>query len=51
MLIVVYIMKSRCYEGWVKWKFILWEDFLVFNFNEKILVYIDNIFDGYLYWY
>lgn len=51
MLIVVYIMKSRSYEGWVKWKFILWEDFLVFNFSDKILVYIDNIFDGYLYWY
>lgn len=51
MLIVVYIMKSKSYEGWVKWKLILWEDFFVFDFNDKILVYIDNIFDGYLYWY
>lgn len=51
MLIVVYIMKSSGYEGWVKRKFILWEDFFGFDLKEKIVVYIDNIFDGYIYWY
>lgn len=48
-LTAVHIMKSSCYEGWVKRKFTSWEDLLAFNLNEKTLVYIDNIFDGYLY--
>uniref|UniRef100_A0A8W8JBX9 Novel STAND NTPase 3 domain-containing protein n=1 Tax=Magallana gigas TaxID=29159 RepID=A0A8W8JBX9_MAGGI len=48
-LTAVHIMKSRSYEGWVKRKFTSWEDLLAFNLNDKTLVYIDNIFDGYLY--
>lgn len=48
-LTAVHIMKSRSYEGWVKRKFTSWEDLLAFDLNEKTLVYIDNIFDGYLY--
>lgn len=48
-LTAVHIMKSSSYEGWVKRKFTSWEDLLAFDFNDKTLVYIDNIFDGYLY--
>lgn len=48
-LTAVHIMKSRSYEGWVKRKFTSWEDLLAFNLSDKSLVYIDNIFDGYLY--
>lgn len=48
-LTAVHIMKSSGYEGWVKRKFTSWEDLLAFDLNDKTLVYIDNIFDGYLY--
>lgn len=48
-LTAVHIMKSKSYEGWVKRKLTSWEDLLAFDFNDKTLVYIDNIFDGYLY--
>lgn len=48
-LTAVHIMKNSSYEGWVKRKFTSWEDLLAFHLNDKTLVYIDNIFDGYLY--
>lgn len=48
-LTAVHIMKNSSYEGWVKQKFTSWEDLLAFDLNDKTLVYIDNIFDGYLY--
>lgn len=48
-LTAVHIMKSSCYEGWVKLKFTSWEDLLALDLNDKTLIYIDNIFDGYLY--
>lgn len=48
-LTAVHILKSDSYEGWVKRKFTSWDDLLAFNLKEKTLVYIDNIFDGYLY--
>lgn len=48
-LTAVHIMKNSSYEGWVKRKFTSWEDLLAFDLNDKTLVYIDNIFDGYLY--
>lgn len=50
-LTAVHIMKSSGYEGWVKRKFTSWEDLLGFDFKEKTIVYIDNIFDGYIYRY
>lgn len=48
-LTAVHIMKSSGYKGWVKRKFTSWEDLLGFDFKEKTLVYIDNVFDGYIY--
>lgn len=50
---VVNIMNSYryIYEGWVLRKFSFWNDLLVFDFQNKILVYIDNIVDGYIYSY
>lgn len=48
-LTAVHIMKSIGYKGWVKRKFTSWKDLLAFDLKEKTLVYIDNIFDGYLY--
>lgn len=48
-LTAVHIMKSDGYKEWVKRKFTSWEDLLAFNLSDKTLVYIDNIFDGYLY--
>lgn len=50
-LTAVHIMKSSSYEGWVKRKFKSWEDLLVFDLKENTVVYIDNIFDGYIYQY
>lgn len=51
MLMVVNIMKSNNYEGWIKWKFILWSEFLCFDLKVKIVFFIDNIFEGYMYSY
>lgn len=48
-LTAVHIMKSESYKGWMKRKFTSWEDLLAFDLKEKTIVYIDNIFDGYLY--
>lgn len=47
---VVNIMNSYRYinDGWVIRKFSFWNDLLVFDFQKKILVYIDNIVDGYI---
>lgn len=44
-------MNSKDYNGWIKLKFIFCEDFLVFDIKEKIVIIIDNIFDGYLFSY
>lgn len=29
--------------------FIFWEDFLIIEVEDKLLVYIDNILDGFIY--
>lgn len=46
----VHIMKT-CYEDWTKRKYTSWKELLTFEIKEKTLVYIDNIFDGYIYRY
>lgn len=46
-LTAMYIMNG--YEGWTKLKCTSWTDLLVFDFEEKTLVYIDNLFDGHIY--
>lgn len=57
MLIVIYIMNNDYYKDWKKYKIVCFEDFLVIKVDEEIefFVYIDNIFDGYIYcenvWY
>lgn len=48
-LTAVNIMKNDGYKEWVKRKFTSWGDLLAFDLNDKTLVYIVNIFDGYLY--
>lgn len=50
MLIVVYIMESDDYKEWEKVKIIFFEDFLVFEVENDMIVYIDDIFDEFLYW-
>lgn len=46
----VNIMNSyrHIYEGWVLRKFSSWNDLLAFDLQNKTLVYIDNIVDGYI---
>lgn len=39
----------KIYESWIKIKFIFYEDFLIVELEKNILVYIDNLFDGYMY--
>lgn len=51
-LSAVYIMsKNKRYKQWTKLKFTSWVDLLTINLETKTLVYIDNLFDGYLYMY
>lgn len=44
----VHIMNTY-YEDWTKRKYTSWKELLIFEIKEKTLVYIDNIFDGYIY--
>lgn len=37
------------YESWIKIKVSFWEDILILMLEKNILVYIDNLFDGYMY--
>lgn len=39
------------YKDWTKRKYKSWKELLTFEIEEKTLVYIDNIFDGYIYRY
>lgn len=51
-LSAVYIMlKNKRYNNWTKLKFTSWVDLLTIKLETKTLVYIDNLFDGYLYMY
>lgn len=44
---IIHIMNS--FKGWTKLKCTSWTDLLAFDFLDKTLIYIDNIFDGYFY--
>lgn len=48
-LTAVHIMRSTNYADWGKQKVISWEDLLVSKFTKNTIVYIDNLFDGFLY--
>lgn len=51
-LSAVYIMsKNRHYKKWKKLKFSSWVDLLTLELEANTLVYIDNLFDGYMYMY
>lgn len=51
-LSAVYIMsKNRHYKKWTKLKFSSWVDLLTLDLEANTLVYIDNLFDGYMYMY
>lgn len=50
-LTAIHIMNSKDYNGWTKLKFTSCEDLLAFDIEEKTVIIIDNIFDGYLYSY
>lgn len=49
-LAAVYIMStSRKYKKWTKIKCTSWVDLLTLKLEANTLVYIDNLFDGYMY--
>lgn len=48
-LTAVHIMKSNDYKRWTKLKVTSWDDLLAFEIPKNTFVYIDNIFDGYMY--
>lgn len=48
-LAAVHIMRSDQYNGWTKVMFTSWEDLLTIEVEDKSLVYIDNILDGFIY--
>lgn len=51
-LSAVYIMsKNKRYKRWTKLKFTSWVDLLTIELEGETLVYIDNLFDGYVYMY
>lgn len=51
-LSAVYIMsKIRRYKQWTKIKLTSWVDLFTTKVEPKTLVYIDNLFDGYMYMY
>lgn len=51
-LSAVYIMsKNKRYKRWTKLKFTSWVDLLTIELESETLVYIDNLFDGYVYMY
>lgn len=51
-LSAVYIMsKNRHYKKWTKLKFSSWVDLLTLELEANTLIYIDNLFDGYIYMY
>lgn len=45
----IHIMTDEEYEKWTKMKLTSWEDLLAYDFKEDTLIYIDNLFDGFLY--
>lgn len=45
----VHIMNNRSYLEWSKHKITSFSDLLVFEFEEKTIIYIDNAFDGFIY--
>lgn len=51
-LSAVYIMsKNRHYKKWTKLKFSSWVDLLTLELEANTLIYIDNLFDSYIYMY
>lgn len=48
-LTAVHIMGSDQYTEWTKLMLTSWEDLLTIKVEEKSLVYIDNILDGFIY--
>lgn len=48
-LTAVQIMRSDQYREWKKLLFTSWEDLLTIEVEDKSLVYIDNILDGFIY--
>lgn len=48
-LTAVHIMRSDQYKQWTKLMFTSWEDLLTIEVEDKSLVYIDNILDGFIY--
>lgn len=51
-LSAVYIMsKNRHYKKWTKLKFSSWVDLLTLELEANTLIYIDNLFDGYINMY
>lgn len=48
-LTAVHIMRSDQYKDWTKLIFTSWEDLLTIEVEDKSLVYIDNILDGFIY--
>lgn len=48
-LTAVHIMGSDQYTEWTKLMLTSWEDLLTIKVEEKSLVYVDNILDGFIY--
>lgn len=48
-LTAVHILSDDTYRQWIKQKVTSWKDLLVFDFKDNTIVYIDNIFDGYMH--
>lgn len=48
-LSAVHILSEYDEQVWTKCKITSWEELLVFDFKEKTLIYIDNLFDGFIY--
>lgn len=46
----IHIMTDVDYLDWKKMNLTSWEDLLAFEFEDSTLIYIDNLFDGFLYY-
>nr|XP_022294525.1 uncharacterized protein LOC111104721 isoform X2 [Crassostrea virginica]XP_022294526.1 uncharacterized protein LOC111104721 isoform X2 [Crassostrea virginica] len=48
-LSAVHILSEYDEQVWTKCKLTSWEELLAFDFKENTLIYIDNLFDGFIY--
>lgn len=44
----IHIMNT-CFKEWKKLKFTSWEDVLAFDLEERTIIYVDNMLDGFMY--